>query len=140
MSKTTYTNFNLFDGKSNEVKKSAWLVVDETTGKIDQVGTGDAPSTDQQVDLNGKYVMPGMVNCHTHICMDPTAGDGGTGANVVDATVHAVQHLHDLLKSGVTYIRECGSTFDIDIALNELRKKGVLKKYPRSCLREDHTQ
>ncbi|MCH4163356.1 MAG: amidohydrolase family protein [Lentilactobacillus diolivorans] len=130
MSKTTYTNFTLFDGKNQTATQSAWFTVDDATGKLDEVGNGSAPTTDKNVDLNGKYVMPGLVNCHTHICMNPLKGDGGMNVNIVDATVHAVQHLHELLKSGVTYIRECGSSYDIDIYLNELHKQGELKKVP----------
>jgi imidazolonepropionase-like amidohydrolase len=130
VSKTTYTNFTLFDGKNQTATQSAWFTVDDATGKLDEVGNGSAPTTDKNVDLNGKYVMPGLVNCHTHICMNPLKGDGGMNVNIVDATVHAVQHLHELLKSGVTYIRECGSSYDIDIYLNELHKQGELKKVP----------
>ncbi|MFC6180523.1 metal-dependent hydrolase family protein [Lactiplantibacillus daowaiensis] len=129
MSQTTFSNFQLFDGKHDQVQGDAWFVTDET-GKLQQVGTGQAPKTDHQVDLGGKYVMPGLINAHTHITMDPNAGDGGTGADVVTATVRAVHNLHDLLQSGVTYIRECGSSFDIDITLEALRAKGVLTKVP----------
>lgn len=130
MSKTTYTNFTLFDGKKQNKIESAWFTVDDANGKITETGEGAAPETDKSIDLKGKYVMPGLINCHTHICMNPLRGDGGMNVNIVDATVHAVQHLHQLLKSGVTYIRECGSSYDIDIYLNELHKQGELSKVP----------
>lgn len=38
--KTLYSNCQIFDGISKKVKKNAWFIVDEETGKIAQVGEG----------------------------------------------------------------------------------------------------
>lgn len=130
MTQTVFFNFNLFNGEDEEVKPNSYLLVDDDTGKIIKVGSNTLPKADQMVDLTGQYVIPGLINCHTHIIMDPQTPDGDSSANVVEATVRAVKHLHELLKSGVTYIRECGSTYDIDIALNNLIKRGELTNVP----------
>lgn len=129
MGTTLYYNCQLFDGAKNEIQANAWFLVDET-GKIKQTGTQAEPEADQKVDLQQKFVMPGLINCHTHITMNPKTGDGGTAANVVASTVLAVQNLQSLLHSGVTYIRECGSTYDIDITLSQLIQNKRLTAAP----------
>ena len=130
MTKTLFANFSLFDGTKNEIQDNAWLLVDNDTGKITEVGTANSPAADEKVDLAGKYVMPGLINCHTHVTMNPNPSDGDTMANVVASTVRGVKNLHTLLKSGVTYIRECGSIFDIDITLSKLIDAGLIEKTP----------
>ena len=130
MTKTLFANFSLFDGTKNEIQDNAWLLVDNVTGKITEVGTANPPTADEKVDLAGKYVMPGLINCHTHVTMNPNPSDGDTIANVVASTVRGVKNLHTLLKSGVTYIRECGSIFDIDITLSKLIDAGLIEKTP----------
>jgi len=129
MSKTTFKNCQLFDGAHDAIQANSWFTVNDA-GRITAMGTGTAPSSDHVVDLNGKYVMPGLINAHTHITMDPKVGSGDTGVDEVTATVRAVQNLHELLKSGVTYIRECGCTFNIDVTLEKLRATGKLTKIP----------
>ncbi|NVY96672.1 amidohydrolase family protein [Lactobacillus sp. DCY120] len=130
MKEVTFTNFSLFDGAQDKIQTQAWMTVDTQTGKITAVGQGTAPAEGESVDLQGQYVMPGLINCHTHICMDPQAGDGGTSANVVATTVRAMVNLHALLRSGVTYIRECGCSYDVDITLRQLQEKGELPQTP----------
>ena len=130
MTKTLFANFSLFDGTKNEIQDNAWLLVDNVTGKITEVGTANPPTADEKVDLAGKYVMPGLINCHTHVTMNPNPSDGDTIANVVASTVRGVKNLHTLLKSGVTYIRECGSIFDIDITLSKLIDADLIEKTP----------
>lgn len=130
MTQTVFTNINLFDGEHDEIKANSYLLVDDQTGKILQTGKGQIPQADKTVDLEGKYVTPGLINCHTHIIMDPYTADGGTDTTITGAVVRALKHLHDLLKSGVTYIRECGSVYDIDIDLSNLIKNGQLTKVP----------
>ncbi|WEV37622.1 amidohydrolase family protein [Lactobacillus sp. ESL0677] len=130
MTQTVYQNMNLYDGEEEKVTSNSYFVVDDETGKIMAMGTGSAPAGDKVVDLEGKFVMPGLINCHTHINNSSTAYDGDPTANVVETTVRAVQHLHDFLKSGVTYIRECGSTYDIDITLARMIEEGKITKTP----------
>ncbi|QXJ66879.1 metal-dependent hydrolase family protein [Lacticaseibacillus paracasei] len=126
---TVFTHCSLFTGTSEKVVQDAWFAVDDD-GKVAQTGTGQAPYATEMVDLGGQYVTPGLTNVHTHITLDPTTEDGGTSRGVVASTVGAVEHLHDLLKSGVTYIRECGSSWDIDIALKAMRDQGQLTQVP----------
>ncbi len=130
MTKTVFTNVNLFNGEDNKIQPDTFLLVDDESGKITQIGAGQSPEADQVVDLEGKYVIPGLINCHTHIVMDPLTHDGGTETNEVGAVVRALDNLHDLLQSGVTYIRECGSSFDIDIDLSKLIQQGKITRVP----------
>lgn len=130
MSDTTFYNFNLFDGKENKIFNKAWFKINDQTGKIVKRGENVPPNSNKKIDLKNKYVMPGFFNVHTHICMDPHTGSGNTDANFVETTVRAIDHLHKLLKDGVTYIRECGSTYNIDIYLEKLREQGKIKGIP----------
>ncbi|WEV40305.1 amidohydrolase family protein [Lactobacillus sp. ESL0681] len=130
MSQTVFINANLFVGDQDNLQSDSYILINDETGKIEEVGTARPPKADKTIDLSNKYVMPGLINCHTHIINDPLTADGDSKAGAVVATVRAVDHLHDLLRSGVTYIRECGSTFEIDIELNELIKAGKLTRVP----------
>ncbi|WEV71303.1 amidohydrolase family protein [Lactobacillus sp. ESL0785] len=130
MTKTAYTNMNLYDGEQEKVTTGSYLVVDDETGKITAIGTGAAPTADKTIDLAGKYVMPGLINCHDHMIMDPDDPTGGTATDVVRTTVNSVKNLHTMLKSGVTYVRECGSTYDVDITIAHMIDEGKITKVP----------
>ena len=60
--------------------------------------------------------MPGLINAHTHIVM---AADGRerAGQDVTLDTLVALQNLQDAIASGVTTIRDAGSTDNIDLKL-----------------------
>ncbi|MEJ6399927.1 metal-dependent hydrolase family protein [Nicoliella lavandulae] len=87
------------------------------------------PEAEQVVDVHGQYIMPGLINAHTHITNDPTKSDGGV-KNIVETTVDAIKFLHQLLKSGCTYIRQCGSTYGADVDINQLIQQGKIKQVP----------
>ncbi|MEJ6400896.1 metal-dependent hydrolase family protein [Nicoliella lavandulae] len=138
MSNTLFVNMNLFDGKNDAVNSDSWMLVDNDSGKLLAVGTGhDVPEFDAKVDLHNKFVMPGLVNCHTHVTLDANTFDGAPQADQTETTVRAVNNLRALLKSGVTYIRECGSTYGLDTTLAKLQRNGKLKQVP-SILSSGH--
>lgn len=118
MAKVTYKNFNLFDGVHENVKKNASFTVDEETGRLVEKN-----SEDKVVDLKGKYVMPGLINAHTHMMMQPQSNKLEY-LSEAEVTFSAIENLKELLRSGVTYIRDCGCAFDVDIKLAKLQQEG----------------
>ena len=130
MSRTSFFNFNLFDGKENNITAKAWFIVDDKTGKIVGRGEGKPPESDKQIDLGGKYVMPGFFNVHTHDMNDPSASDMGFGKSEAESAVTAYKNLRASLKSGVTFVRGCGDAYDIDIKIKKMQKEGKLKHLP----------
>lgn len=118
-----YSNCNLFDGISKKIKESAWFLVDETTGKVIKVGQGDRSGAEKVVDLKGKYVMPGLIDVHTHLMMDPI-GNKLEYLSETEVTTLALHNLKELLQAGVTYIRDCGCAFDTDIKLAKIAAEG----------------
>ena len=97
---------------TNEGFKSQTVSVDTVFGQVVET----VREADQIVDVQGKYLVPGLINAHTHIVM---AADGRerAGQDVTLDTLVALQNLQDAIASGVTTIRDAGSTDNIDLKL-----------------------
>ncbi len=119
--KTLIKNATIFDGDSS-VLQNASVLFDETgilaVYKNDEAGIAPA---DKVVDGTGKYVIPGLIDCHVH--MQEGFGEG----SAVSAGATASFLAGEVLRYGVTTIRSCGNGFDADIEVRDLINKGVIK-------------
>ena len=53
-------------------------------GKIAEVGTSvKAPSGAQIIDANGQFVMPGIIDCHSHIAVDGSVNEGSISVSSI---------------------------------------------------------
>lgn len=121
MTKTAFVNCNLFVGDREQLLNNAWFVVDNETGKLTAKGTGKLNvAVEQQVDLDGQYVMSGLINAHTHVGLVNAAKDHYPETETL-VTYKALKDLKNGLKGGVTYIRSCGVPFDVDVKLKNMR-------------------
>ena len=110
MTIVSYVGGNVY--VTNEGFKSQTVSVDTVSGQVVET----VREADQMVDVQGKYLVPGLINAHTHIVM---AADGRerAGQDVTLNTLVALQNLQDAIASGVTTIRDAGSTDNIDLKL-----------------------
>lgn len=115
-----YTNARVFTGSDSDYDATE-LVIDDLTGRV----LPNDVVSDQTINLSNKYVVPGLINAHTHIVMNPFELTSTT-ANVVVSTHNALKNLKRSLMAGVTTIRDVGSAFDIDIELAKLEAAGEL--------------
>ena len=67
MSKKVFINANLWDGYADSVFKKCAVFVDGD--KIAKISYDEKPDVSgyEVIDLNGKYVTPGLVNPHVHL-------------------------------------------------------------------------
>lgn len=117
----TYTDGAIFQA-GQFVAQS--FTVDTTQGVF---VTPDTPA-DETVSLAGQYVVPGLINAHTHVT-DLVAADQSpalTNMTEAEVTVFAQKNLRDLLLDGVTTIRNVGSFANIDLSLARLEQLGTI--------------
>lgn len=119
---TVFTNANLLDVMNGTLTPQSRVLVEN--GIIKEIGTDIAiPADAKVIDLGGKSLLPGLFNCHVHMC-----SDAGTGVReqLSDAatTIRALKNLRTLLNSGVTYIRDAGAPNYIDVDLHNAQLAG----------------
>jgi imidazolonepropionase-like amidohydrolase len=76
-------------------------------GKIAEVGQSiKAPQDAQVIDGNGMYVMPGIIDCHSHIAVDGSVNEGSVSvssiANIADVLNPVDISIYRDLAGGVT--------------------------------------
>ena len=119
-----FTNGNIVDVVNEKVFAGSVLVVD---GIIKEVGENlVAPADAEVVDLGGKTMMPGIFNCHTHVCIPPLAAPT-YDENDCQVTMMALGYLKEFLASGVTFIRDVGGRNFIDIDIRDAVKAGKVE-------------
>ncbi|HEX9710791.1 MAG TPA: amidohydrolase family protein [Candidatus Thermoplasmatota archaeon] len=98
------TNANVVDVRAGSVRPGVTLVL--RNGRIESLSPASAPAGVNTVDLRGRYVLPGLVDAHTHISTFAAA--------------------RQALESGVTTVRSSGVSYYFDVGFHELVKKGGL--------------
>lgn len=101
-----FTGANVIDGVSATAKMNRAVVVRD--GRIVSItALESAPSEGTVHDLNGKYLLPGLIDAHVHV---------GSTAQVLKA-----------LRTGITTVRSMGASHYADIGLRELAAKGIIE-------------
>lgn len=123
---TLFQGMTLIDGKGGEPLANAAILVEK--GRISQVGPREAisaPPEAEVVELGGKHVIPGMIDCHTHIELHGMADS--FQENLVEEklrTLRAAREMEDTLKAGFTTIRNVGCINYIDMAVKSAIELG----------------
>ncbi|HEX3980387.1 MAG TPA: amidohydrolase family protein, partial [Acidimicrobiales bacterium] len=129
MTRLILTHATVLDGDDARIA-DAHVVVDGD--RIGQVGTGPPPALqpdDRVVDLSGRTVMPGMVNCHFHATyheLGSTPAPFGLEEPMAMQAVRAVNSLGLLVESGFTSAVSAGAPFAIDASMKVAIDRGLI--------------
>lgn len=139
MNKYAIVNANVISGKENDaVLKDAIIIVED--GHISDITTDkDSALGLKQIDLGGKYILPGLINMHVHL---PGSGMPKDTKKQNKETVHKLMsrkltkyivyrlcasYAKVELMSGVTTIRTVGGLDDIDSIIRDKSNAGKIK-------------
>ena len=115
---------NLIDPAKGTISKDQVILVEN--GKITAVGAGvTVPKDAEVIDLSKEWVMPGLMDAHTHITLQELPGKAPFEAVYLKESTafRALHGLHNgqiLLNAGFTTMREVGN--EADYACSDLKK------------------
>jgi len=98
------TNANLFDGTSEHITEYVTVLVRD--GKIERIGARSVPEGYEVIDVEGNYLMPGMIDAHTHL--------------------DSLERAKRALDSGVTTVRSASVSAFQDVGIRELVYAGEI--------------
>ena len=117
-----------WDGESEEVRPSDVVCHGATVHAVHPAGQGPRTGADDvEVDLNGTYLVPGMIDSHTHLVwsssQDPAEVVESDGEQIT--VLRAAEHAREHLAAGVTTVVDLGSNWDVAIAVARAIDSGV---------------
>lgn len=102
--------------RGDEVIQNATIVVERNRIKaVGPAGSVTIPSGAAKIDVQGKYIMPGLIDVHAHI---------GTGSSDITAQTHWGYYAN--LAFGVTTAHDPSSGTEMAFTNSELLKAGIL--------------
>ena len=120
----------LFTAENEEVLEHQVLVIDgnKITGILKEEDYVQEDPEVEIIDLSDKFVMPGLIDAHVHVCMDgsPTV-DGLYKKLPGEVTINAVLEAQKDLMAGYTTIRDEGGTNYSDIAVKRAIDQKMVK-------------
>lgn len=121
----------LVDVEKEIVLPDPFVIVEEDLiTKIGQLSEMPAIDPESEIlDLNGKFILPGLINCHAHISWP------GAGISMSDhikspyeiIVLGAAHNARTELYSGVTTVRDCGGPGTLVQGIDEAVKQGKIE-------------
>lgn len=84
-------------------------------------------SSESGIDLSDFTVMPGIIDCHDHLGLD--IGDEVEQSSEPDSfiAIRSVKNAGDILKRGITTLRDCGEKNHIDVQMRRAIEAGMIQ-------------
>ncbi len=127
------TTAGLIDVDQGTIIPDAYVAVEGEKimafGHRSEAATPDLSTS--RLDFPDQYILPGLINCHVHLCMPSKSVPFYHKQSKDEALKNAVANLGLELQSGVTTMRNCG---DLDGVLLDFRRSIFNKPIPRLVL------
>lgn len=118
---------SVFVGDGAFLRGATVVTEGDTIRQVSQ-GAAGIPSGARRIDVAGCTVMPGLIDCHTHICLDgsndPFAHSRRDSYAV--RVLQAAENARRTLMAGFTTIRDMGGVDGIDLELRNAIRSGAV--------------
>jgi imidazolonepropionase-like amidohydrolase len=102
------------------------LVKGERIEVIGKVGTLEIPPGTEVIYAKGKFLLPGLVDAHTHLFHEGFVPLPPKGSLLAYATVVTVNNLRTALQAGITTLRAISDGYHADLAMRSAVKNHIL--------------
>ncbi len=123
---TVLKSARMFDG--TKVITPGVLVIKDS--QIVSFNLGDAGADAHVIDLGDAMLMPGLIDCHTHVApfIVPSyylVQPGHTADNVGEAAIYGLKNAQTMLHNGFTTVRDVGGGWGVDLAVRDALANGA---------------
>jgi imidazolonepropionase-like amidohydrolase len=116
---------HVLDVKTGKLLSDQTLVIED--GKIFSVGASTdikAPADAVRIELPNATILPGLIDAHTHLTMDPKFGYEELGVSIPRETLTGAKNARLTLEAGFTTVRNVGASGYSDVALRDAINAG----------------
>jgi imidazolonepropionase-like amidohydrolase len=120
-----FRRVRLFDG--NDADALGVVDIRVVDGRIAEIGDVASRDSTPSFDLDGLTVIPGLIDCHTHLVLtgDPAGRILATDSPALTA-LRAAAGAAASLRSGITTVRDLGGRDGVEFSLRECVQRAVL--------------
>jgi imidazolonepropionase-like amidohydrolase len=124
-----FVNGKVIIGTGELIEKGMVAVDGDTITFVGPIQRSKSSKKDIVFDISGKTILPGLIDCHVHLCLDgsPDPMTSISKDSIPQLTLKASHHARQTLEAGVTTIRDMGGRDYVDIAVRDGIESGLLQ-------------
>ncbi|OGO11148.1 MAG: hypothetical protein A2030_08940 [Chloroflexi bacterium RBG_19FT_COMBO_50_10] len=114
----------LIDGERDEPYHGVWLTI--ANGLIVSISDREPIERNEFLDLNRYTVLPGFIDCHDHVCLDPGDEIAQAQEPLGWLAVRGAARARTIVEAGVTTLRNAGEHERLDLSLKRAIETGMI--------------
>jgi len=120
-----FSNAQIVDVTTGEIYQNRHFEI--VAGVITQIQMDSPAASEKAIDLNGQYVLPGIISCHTHLSVVFPFSETDESEHPALTAYRSAQRAHDALQAGITTIRCVHEQNQADLYLKRAMARGWSK-------------
>lgn len=117
----------LIDGTGKVWESAQIVIAGDRIASVSASAPAVAPEADV-FDLAGQTAVPGLINCHVHVCLEAGADPWGLweAASLTENILTAAKQVRSMQRAGITTARDLGGIGGVDMGLKRAVQRGLL--------------
>lgn len=123
----TFTNLKIWDGTGDSLMRDC-DAIEITDGTISRVGASAELGNASSRDMGGIHVIPGLIDAHVHLCLNPEITDPEAHAKFPKEVQldQMAERARQMLDAGITTARDLGGGQWLELDIRDRINQGAL--------------